>query len=1243
MSLLFSAGNNGPGPVTGGSPGNSKNVISVGALARDNVNAASFSSRGLTADGRIKPDIMAPGVGITSAQGDSSHDSNNCGTQDLQGTSMSTPIVAGGAALLRQYFSDGFYPTGERNPADTFNVGAPLVKAILLNGTLPLPVGGTFGNERFGWGRIFLDNNLYFTGDARELRMWNVRNVDGITTGQTHSYSVQVAAGQEFRATLVWLDPDASLNAASTLVNNLDLAVFDGTDTFIGNVLNDTGISTAGGNADSVNNVEQVRFTAPNAGTYTIRVLGTNVPGSIQRLTQRQGYALVVSHATCNTTVSAAPANLSGVNNATMGVNLSWTAAPGSSVTQVYRANGTCATALPGDFQFVGSSAGSGFTDARAQGGNSYAFKIRGADGCGEGPISSCVTLTPTGGCDIPPVFNGLTAAEPDGNNCRINLRWSPATSTCPLGSGVRYNVYRSTDPLFLPTTPIATVTGTNYSDTSIVGNTTYYYIVRADDALSSGASSLRNEDPNLFRFSATALGPPGATGTFRDDGGDTNALLSLEEPWRISTAQAQSGSRSYRSGFESRHPALVCASATTPPLLLDAGAELSYFARFNLEHRWDGVVVEISTDGGSTWRDLPPAGGYPATLSETGNPPINRCGYPATQGAFTGPSGNAGLTEWTEYKSSLSSFAGQTVRIRWRFTTDPGAEFEGFFLDTISITNVKLPGSCVAVAIRPVPQFSITPGAPVPGTPVQFRDESTNVPTSWLWNFGDGTTSTLQNPTHAYAAPGRYVVTLTATNAVGSNVTTREVTVLDPAAVFNVQLIVPGQARAQGSGGSLFKSAFWMTNTTDAETIVRLRFNPAANQTLGGAQETVAVTIPAKRSVAYRDVLREAFGATSNTTGVILVEVQQGKSTPVVTSRTYNDAGPNGTFGQYIPALPLVGSGVTSTSIEGLGGDAKNRTNVGVVNLTEAPITATISVFDEAGVKRGNDVTLSIPARSMLQQGAVNSAAGAGELAVFSVRITATGNFFAYGSKLDNVTSDPIFIPSTLTPKTLQFIDGVAAVTGAGGTIFRSNFVLSNRGSTAVNVNVALTRRGESAPSSNVNITVPANSTRFINDLLQETFNTQAVGTLRITSDGPIVAWARTFSDRGAAGTLGQFIPGFGTEDLIGPRGAILQGLSENPGFRTNMGLINTTSTAVTVTVAVWRNDGTKVAEKGYGLGGGQAISVGQVIKDIAATELADAYLTITPSVGGAIYAWASFVDNVSTDQTFVRPINLP
>jgi plastocyanin len=55
-------------------------------------------------------------------------------------------------------------------------------------------------------------------------------------------------------------------------------------------------------------------------------------------------------------------------------------------------------------------------------------------------------------------------------------------------------------------------------------------------------------------------------------------------------------------------------------------------------------------------------------------------------------------------------------------------------------------------------------------GQTVQFTDTSTNTPTSWLWNFGDATTSTAQNPTKTYSTPGTYTVTLTATNAGGSD-----------------------------------------------------------------------------------------------------------------------------------------------------------------------------------------------------------------------------------------------------------------------------------------------------------------------------------------------------------------------------------------------------------------------------------------------------------------------------------------
>ena len=56
----------------------------------------------------------------------------------------------------------------------------------------------------------------------------------------------------------------------------------------------------------------------------------------------------------------------------------------------------------------------------------------------------------------------------------------------------------------------------------------------------------------------------------------------------------------------------------------------------------------------------------------------------------------------------------------------------------------------------------------------VSFTDTSTNSPTSWLWNFGDGSTSTAQNPVHDYTTVGTYTVALTATNSAGSNTATK-------------------------------------------------------------------------------------------------------------------------------------------------------------------------------------------------------------------------------------------------------------------------------------------------------------------------------------------------------------------------------------------------------------------------------------------------------------------------------------
>ncbi|MBI4148554.1 S8 family serine peptidase [Candidatus Woesearchaeota archaeon] len=92
--VIVAAGNSGPDPATIKSPGCSKKAITVGA-SDDFDQIATFSSRGPTADGRVKPDIVAPGKSITALLNAAT------GTKIMSGTSMATPHVAGIAALIK--------------------------------------------------------------------------------------------------------------------------------------------------------------------------------------------------------------------------------------------------------------------------------------------------------------------------------------------------------------------------------------------------------------------------------------------------------------------------------------------------------------------------------------------------------------------------------------------------------------------------------------------------------------------------------------------------------------------------------------------------------------------------------------------------------------------------------------------------------------------------------------------------------------------------------------------------------------------------------------------------------------------------------------------------------------------------------------------------------------------------------------------------------------------------------------
>lgn len=304
LLVAIAAGNNGTccastgGAV--GSPGLAKSALTVGAsgAGTSGENAASFSSRGPTLDRRTKPDVMAQGDGIVSSSSDGNAGSIGCSTCTFSGTSMATPTAAGLAALVREYLNRGFYPGGSENGADEMAApSAALLKALMINGARDM--GGTGAtavapNQVEGWGRIHLDDVLYFDGDTR--RLWLIDEASGVETGEADSYTLAVDDTQPLKITLVWSDRPGALNANPSIVNRLRLEVEAPGGAVWTQKLPAAGVpnptqSTTTDGYDDRNVVHQIRFAAPVAGDYTVRVRGIDValgkPG--------QPYALVAT------------------------------------------------------------------------------------------------------------------------------------------------------------------------------------------------------------------------------------------------------------------------------------------------------------------------------------------------------------------------------------------------------------------------------------------------------------------------------------------------------------------------------------------------------------------------------------------------------------------------------------------------------------------------------------------------------------------------------------------------------------------------------------------------------------------------------------------------------------------------------------------------------------------------------------------------------------------------------------
>ncbi|MBC7834237.1 MAG: S8 family serine peptidase [Phycisphaerales bacterium] len=255
-------------------PENAKNLLAVGN-SQDTPSQGNHCTGGTgpTADGRRKPEVYAPGCNTNSAQSGSS-----CGVAQATGTSMATPAVAGISMMVRQYFMDGFYPGGVAGGGVAFTPSGALIKSIVINSSVDMTGPAGYPSNQEGWGRVLIDNALFFADDTRKLQIHDQRNADGLSTGGEVVLTANVVSSSlPLRFTLVTTEPAGAANASNPVVNDLDLVVTSPNgDVYKGNVFTG-GQSATGGLRDQKNNVEQVHLTTPTPGTWTITVSGAAV------------------------------------------------------------------------------------------------------------------------------------------------------------------------------------------------------------------------------------------------------------------------------------------------------------------------------------------------------------------------------------------------------------------------------------------------------------------------------------------------------------------------------------------------------------------------------------------------------------------------------------------------------------------------------------------------------------------------------------------------------------------------------------------------------------------------------------------------------------------------------------------------------------------------------------------------------------------------------------------------------
>ncbi|MFP4050206.1 MAG: PKD domain-containing protein [Thermoplasmata archaeon] len=768
MIVVVSAGNEGNnGFNTIASPGNGKNVITVGATENYMPDAGSYgyggkgpddpykmfnkSSKGWTTDNRVKPTVIAPGEAILSTSSPEDSGTNLAGlySEDHRyewstGTSQSTPAGAGSAAVIVEYFEEEY---GTRpSPA--------MVKSMMINSADDLQTDHNgdssidhIPNRYEGWGLINLTTicdpgTKVLTFDQESL----------LETGQTDEFNIGYHdPDKPLKLTLSWTDKEAQRAQSGddpAIKNDLNLEVTaPNGDTYLGNAFENgytqPGKNTiqdfdrAGDGYDDTNVVENIFIPSQEVqrGRYTVKVTGEHIPADANNDGfANQDYALMMYNAdnissdgtvniekniystegTVNITVKDRD-----LTSDTVPVNISSDTETDEKTVHLNKIDSGVYT---GSIK-LSDEAGKG--DLQVSDGDDIIVKYYDEDiGSGESEVKEETAFVDG---SPPNIINKNIESE---FGTRITVE-TDERCTAELKYGKNRLLDKNIKSENL-------VTNHTFNIENLKPGSAYSYEIICEDKV--GNRLIDNNSGELYKFRTSTL----------DDFKSGNIGWNATANWELKDMQNISSNNSWVCGDGGYGTGWyeVLISPATNLSGLDV-ARLSLFHKYDFEKDRDGGIVQIKTQGG--WQTIGPENGYDGVI-EYGHGNELEGEY-----AFTGEE------NWTSDEFIINrSSCKDEFKFRFVMGTDhTDSDDFGWVID-----HVKLNGT-----LLPVSNFSFEPNDLTTSDTVHFYDESYDPDgkiVNWTWDFGDGNTSYEKNTTHSYYDNGQYKVQLEVTDDFG-------------------------------------------------------------------------------------------------------------------------------------------------------------------------------------------------------------------------------------------------------------------------------------------------------------------------------------------------------------------------------------------------------------------------------------------------------------------------------------------